>query len=293
MRSFLRFSLLLWMLPACAALASVTTLDDTGRTVMLDKPAQRIISLAPHATELLFEAGAGKLLVGVSEYSDYPEQAKKIPSIGNIFALDLERMLALKPDLVVVWGTGNARMLAKKLRDNHIKVFESEPRDFEMVASSIERLGVLAGTDASAKAAAKTFRNRLEALRKAYQVSDPQRIISVFYQVWHTPLMTLNDQHMVSAAIRLCGGKNIFGSLKEISPTVNTEAVLAANPQVIITAGEKQEALANWLAFTSMTAVKKGNLFTINGDWINRAGPRILDGTEALCKDLAKARTQL
>jgi iron complex transport system substrate-binding protein len=293
MRSFLRFSLLLWMLPACAAIANVSALDDTGRTVTLDKPAQRIISLAPHATELLFEAGAGKLLVGVSEYSDYPEQAKKIASIGNIFALDLERMLALKPDLVVVWGTGNARMLAKKLRDSHIKVFESEPRDFEMVASSIERLGVLAGTDASARAAATTFRNRLAALRKTYQVSDPQRIVSVFYQVWHTPLMTLNDQHMVSSAIRLCGGKNIFGSLKEISPTVNTEAVLAANPQAIITAGDKKEALANWLPFTSMTAVKKGHLFTVNGDWINRAGPRILDGTEALCKHLAKARTQL
>lgn len=295
MQRRLAYSLLIaGVLLSQLAVASVTAIDDTQRQVSLSKPAQRIISLAPHTTELLFEAGAGHLLVGVSEYSDYPEQAKKIPSVGNIFALDLERVLALKPDLVLVWGTGNAKLLANKLRANHVKVFESEPHDFETVASSLERLGVLAGTETTAKAAAVRFRKRLASLRSSYAIKDTKEVQSVFYQVWSKPLMTINDKHFVSSAISLCGGKNIFGNLKEISPTVNIEAVLAANPQVIITtSGEAQDTLTQWLPLSSMTAVRKGNLFTLPGDWMNRAGPRILDGTEALCKHLAGARTKL
>lgn len=291
--------------------AAISVTDDAQHVVTLAKPAQRIISLAPHATELLFEAGAGSQIVGVSEYSDFPEAAKKIPSIGNVFALDVERIIALKPDLIVIWGTGNGKTLASKLRDTHIPIFESEPRSFEDIASSIERLAVLTDKQATGNAAAQRFRNRLEKLRQTYQpglssslssglqvsttnTAEKQRIVSVFYQIWRKPLMTLNDQHLVSAAIRLCGGKNIFGGLKEISPTVNTEAVLAANPDAIITTGgEQQDVFADWRQFTTLNAVSKGNLFTVKGDWMNRAGPRILDGTEMLCKHLATARATL
>lgn len=274
--------------------AAVTVIDDAQRKITLDKPAQRIISLAPHATELLFAVGAGAQIVGVSDYSDYPEQAKKIPSVGNIFALDLERVIALKPDLVVVWGTGNAKLLTSKLRDNHITVFESEPHDFETIATSLERLAVLTGTDATGKDAATKFRMRLEALRQSYQLKQVQKKISVFYQIWQKPLMTLNDQHLVSSAIRLCGGTNIFGNLKEISPTVNLEAVLSLNPQAIIaSSGETQDVLAGWLQFPKLYAVNKGNLFLIDGNWINRSGPRILDGVESLCKNLNIARSRL
>ncbi len=271
----------------------LSAVDDARRVVTLSRPAQRIISLAPHATELLFEAGAGHLIVGVSDYSDYPEQAKKIASVGNFFALDLERIIALKPDLVVVWGTGNAKLLANKLRDHHVTVFESEPHDFATVASSLERLATLAGTEKIGQLAANKFRNRLELLRHTYQLKDKRQVVSVFYQVWSQPLMTLNSQHLVSAAISLCGGRNIFADLREISPTVNIEAVLAANPQAIIASdGEQHDVLAHWQAFPGLTAVSKSNLFRIQGDWMNRAGPRVLDGTEALCKDLATARAK-
>jgi iron complex transport system substrate-binding protein len=273
--------------------ATVTTIDDSQRKITLDKPAQRIISLAPHATELLFAVGAGAKIVGVSDYSDYPEQAKKIPSVGNIFALDLERVIALKPDLVVVWGTGNAKLLSSKLRDNHITVFESEPHDFETIATSLERLAVVTGTEETGKAAAIKFRTRLETLRQTYQLKQGQKTVSVFYQIWQKPLMTLNDQHLVSSAIRLCGGTNIFGNLKEISPTVNLEAVLSLNPQAIIaSSGEKQNILAVWSQFPQMLAAKRNNLFIIEGDWINRSGPRILDGVESLCKNLNIARSR-
>jgi iron complex transport system substrate-binding protein len=278
----------------CNASVQVSTKDDSQRQISLDKPAQRIISLAPHATELLFAVGAGAQIVGVSEYSDYPEQAKKIPSVGNIFALDLERVIALKPDLVVVWGTGNAKLLTSKLRENHITVFESEPHDFETIASSLERLAVLTGTESKGKEAATTFRNRLENLRQTYQLKPGQKTVNVFFQIWRKPLMTLNDRHLVSSAIRLCGGKNIFGDLKEISPTVSLEAVLSLNPQAIIaSSGEIQDVLVDWQQFPRLFAVNKSNLFIIDGNWINRSGPRILDGVESMCKNLAIARAKL
>lgn len=272
--------------------AAITVKDDAQREVSLVRPAQRIISLAPHITELLFEAGADKSIVAVTDYSDYPEAAKKLPSIGNIFALDLERLLALKPDLVVIWGTGNAKILANKLRSNHVTVFESEPHDYEMVATSIERLAILAGTENAGKAAAQKFRRRLDSLRKTYQLPPSANPVGVFYQMVRRPLMTLNDDHMVSDAIRLCGGKNVFGKLKELSSTITNEAVLAANPDMMLTSGESTEALTDWKQFPILTAVKKSNFYAIKGDWLNRAGPRILDGTEALCKHIATARAK-
>jgi len=259
-------------------------------TVTLTQPAQRIISLAPHATELLFEAGAAKSVVAVSDYSNFPEAAKNLPSVGNVFAMDTERLLAIKPDLVVIWGTGNGKVLASKLRSNHITVFESEPRNYEMVATSIERLSILAGTETVGKAAAAKFRQRLEDLRKTYRQPDSSTPVTVFYEVWNKPLMTLNDEHMISAAIRLCGGRNVFGRLKELSPTITTEALLAANPDAIITGGENTDSLNEWRSFKTLTAVKKNHLYAVKGDLLNRAGPRILDGTEALCKQIALAR---
>ncbi|MBK1890584.1 cobalamin-binding protein [Undibacterium sp. 14-3-2] len=277
------------LLVSASGVAAVSVKDDAQRTITLDKPAQRIISLAPHATELLFAAGAAKSIVAVSDYSDFPAAAKALPSVGNVFALDLEKLLALKPDLVVVWGTGSGKLLVNKLRDNHITVFESEPRDYEMVATSLERLAILAGTPAAGKAAAEQFRLRLANLQQQYQ-SARDKPISVFYQVNRKPLMTLNDTHMVSAAIRLCGGKNVFGALKEISPTVSVEALLAANPDAIITGGSNTDSLNEWRQFSVLTAAKKNHLYAVNGDWLNRAGPRILDGTEALCKQIAAAR---
>ncbi|MFZ6648302.1 cobalamin-binding protein [Undibacterium sp. TJN25] len=278
-------------LPASRAIAAISVQDDAQRSVSLDKPAQRIISLAPHTTEILFAAGAGAQLVGVSEYSDFPEQAKKIASVGNVFALDIERVLALKPDLVVVWGTGNGAALADKLRGLHLNVYQSDPHDYEGIASSIERMAALAGTSATGNKAAGAFRHRLEALRNTYRQPAGVKPVTVFYQIWRSPLMTLNDTHMVSSAIRLCGGENIFGKLREVSPTVNVEAVLKANPEAIMTTdGEKQESLADWLRFDKLAAVEHSNLYVVKGDWINRSGPRILDGTEAVCKFLDTAR---
>lgn len=270
--------------------AAISVRDDANQLIQLQKPAKRIITLAPHATELIFEAGAGSVLVGVSEYSDFPPEAKKIPSVGNIFALDVERIIALKPDLIIVWGTGNGRNLANKLRDSKLPIFESDPRDFETIASNIERLSVLSGNEKVGYAAAKHFRARLAKLRQLF-TSDHQSRLTVFYQISASPLMTINHQHIISSAIRLCGGKNIFDELNNISPTINSEAVIAANPDAIIfSEGEKLEALSAWSHYPQLTFLKSKHQIPLNGDWIYRPTSRFLDGTEQLCRGLAALR---
>ena len=277
------------LLPAWpASAAAVSVVDDAKRVVTLAAPARRIVSLAPHATELLYAAGAGARLVGVSEYSDYPPEARLVRSVGGTAALDLERVISLKPDLVVVWGSGNSATQIAKLRSLGVPMFESEPRDFETIASSMERLARLAGTDLIGQKAAETFRARLTTISAAYR---QRPTVGVFYEIWREPLMTLNDSHIVSAAIRLCGGENSFGKLPQLAPTIGIEAVLKADPEVIISGSSRDDNSASgWRRFPSLTAVARDNLFALDVDWMTRAGPRILDGTEALCKQLDVAR---
>ena len=273
------------------AKADVSVIDDSKRVVRLEKPAKRIISLAPHVTELIFSAGAGSSLVGVSEYSDYPEDAKKIASIGSIFALDLERILALKPDLVIIWGSGNAKLLANKLRDNKLTVFENEPHNFEDIANAIEKIAILAGTEKVGLANAQQFRQRLQSLTQTYQLSDKQKPILVFHQMVKSPLMTVNREHFISKMIQLCGGRNVFADLKDISATITVEALMSANPEFIFSSGKDNSKLLNdWASFPNLIAVKKQNLYSIPGDWLHRAGPRVLDATEMLCKKIQEAR---
>lgn len=276
------------LLAADTAQADITVQDDLGQSVTLAKPARRIISLAPHVTELLYAAGAGAQIVGASNHSDYPPQAAQIPSLGGYNALDIERIANLKPDLIVAWHSGNKPLQLARLRSLGIPVFESQPADFGMIASSLERLGQLAGTDITAQAAATAFRARWQQLEAQYRGRAP---VSVFYQIWSQPLMTLNGQHMVSAVLRLCGGRNIFAELPQLAPTVSVEAVLAADPQVILTAGDaRDQPLERWKAFPRLRAVRDGQLYTVNADWLNRAGPRVLDAAQEVCGKLDQAR---
>lgn len=276
------------LLAAAAAHASITVQDDLGQSVTLAKPARRIISLAPHVTELLYAAGAGAQIVGASNHSDYPPQAAQLPSLGGYNALDIERIASLKPDLIVAWHSGNKPLQLARLRSLGIPVFESQPADFGMIASSLERLGQLAGTDTTAQAAAAAFRARWQQLEAQYRGRAP---VTVFYQIWSQPLMTLNGQHMVSAVLRLCGGRNIFSDLPQLAPTVSVEAVLAADPQVIFTAGDaRDQPLERWKQFPRLRAVRDQQLYTVNADWLNRAGPRVLEAAQEVCGKLEQAR---
>lgn len=272
------------------AQATVTVTDDAGHKLSLAAPAHRIVSLAPHATELLYAAGAGAFVVGVSQYSDYPPPARQVASVGGVAALDLERLIALKPDLVVAWGSGNSASQVARLRQLGIPVFESEPRDFATVATSLERLAQLAGTDTIGGAAAAAFRARRAALAARYRRRPTVR---VFYQIWNKPLMTLNDRTLAAAALRLCGAQNIFGQLPQLVPSVSREAVLAADPEAIVSADAPGQAdFSDWKRLPQMTAVTRNNLFSVDANLLTRGGPRILDGTEALCRQLELARSR-
>ncbi|MCG5261431.1 cobalamin-binding protein [Cupriavidus gilardii] len=278
------------------AQAAVTVVDDAGQTITLAHPARRIVSLAPHVTEMLFAAGGGDRIVGTVNYSDYPPEARAIPRVGDNKALDLERIAALKPDLIVVWRHGNAQKQAERLRALGLPLFHSEPRRLAAVPDNIEKLGVLLGTGPTAHAAAERLRARIAALGKTHAARPP---VSVFYQVWQQPLMTLNGQHMVSDMLALCGGRNVFADETPLVPTISVEAVIARNPEAMITASmgatpadRPLADFAQWQRWQQLTAVARGNLFTIDGDLINRAGPRAIDAAEILCRQLEVARSR-
>lgn len=283
------FQAVLAMLPAIAG-AGVTVVDDVGRTVTLAQPARRVVSLAPHVTELLFAAGGGARVVGAVNYSDYPEAAKKLPQVGSYNKLDFERVLALKPDLIVVWHSGNPTRQVEQLERLGIPVYHSEPGRLAQIGDSLLRLGRLLGTDAAAGAAARGYGERIAALKARYAGRPP---VTVFYQVWPQPLFTLNDDHIASDMVRLCGGRNLFGALKTIAPEVGVEAVIEADPEVILVGGrDKPDDPGGkmWQAFKGMTAVRRNNIFTIDGDLTNRAGPRTAEGAAQLCAMLEEAR---
>jgi iron complex transport system substrate-binding protein len=272
------------------AQAAITVLDDDGNAVTLQKPAQRIVAMAPHVTELLFAAGGGAKIVGAVSYSDYPEAAKRIPQIGSNRQIDMERVIAMKPDLIVVWMHGSSARQVEELRTLGISMFHSEPKKLDDIAGSLQKLGKLMGTEAVAEPAAATLRRELAALTARYANRPPVRM---FYQVWDKPLYTLNGGHIVSDAIRTCGGVNIFAPLKVTAPVVDVEAVLQEDPEAIFSTGEGSQndgGVNMWKPYGTMTAVKRANLFRIDGNLLNRAGPRMVAGTAALCEKLEQAR---
>lgn len=282
----------LWLLlfVTATARAEVAVRDDTGAELRLAQPARHIVSLAPHVTETLFAAGAGERLVGAVEYSDWPEAAKRIARVGGYSRLDLEAIAALKPDLVVGWASGNSPAQVDKLKALGLPVYLSQPRRIADVADTLERYGRLAGTEAVAGRAAADFRARLAALAARHQGRPPVR---VFYQVWKKPLLTVGGAQIISDLIRLCGGDNVFGHLSALAPTVTEEAVLAADPEAIVASGmgeARPDWVDDWRRWEQLTAVRRGNLFFIPPDLVQRPTPRLLDGAERFCGHLETAR---
>ncbi len=275
---------------ALPASAEIAVKDDTGQIVRLAAPARRIVSLAPHVTETLFAAGAGERMVSAVEYSDYPDAAKRLPRVGGYSKLDLEAIATLKPDLAVGWASGNSPAHIEKLRALGIPVYLVQPERIDDVAANLERYGELAGTGTVARVAAANFRNRLAALRKKY---GAQPKVRVFYQIWKQPLTTVGGGQVITDAIRLCGGENVFADLKPLAPKISIEAVLAADPEVIIASGmgeSRPEWVDDWRHWANITAVKRDNLFFIPPDLIQRHTPRLAEGAARLCEQLETAR---
>ena len=280
-----------WMLLAPPELvAPICVVDDLEVEVCLDQPAKRIATLSPGATELAFAAGAGDKVVAVVNYSDYPEAALKLPLVGNHTRIDLEALLALKPDLVITWRTGNPPAQMEMLRALGLPMFAIEPRTFEGVSKVIEQLSTLAGTEQEGFAEAERFRKGIAEIAEQYRDAEP---VPVFYQVWQTPLMTINDDHLIGKVVQLCGGVNVFGDMPRLVPRISAEVVLEADPHAIITGsveGIEDNQLDRWKSYTGMTAVAKNNLFFVPASPISRPTPRLLEASRDICERLDVAR---
>jgi iron complex transport system substrate-binding protein len=287
----MKFLIGLLVLSGAQAYAA-SAVDSDGRKVTLERPAQRIVSLAPHVTELLFAAGAGDRIVGASEYSDYPEEAKRLPRVASSGTVNLEMVLALKPDLVVAWRLEATTAALTRLESLGVPVFYSEPHRLAQIPDMIEALGELAGTGVTAKPLARSLRADIARIESSY---SQRRTITVFYQISERPLMTLGGGHFVSDAIDLCGGRNIFAGSTVMAPMVNLESVIAADPMAILTARpdpRDRSWEAYWRRFPGLFAVELDNLYTVPTNEMHRHGPRAIAATRLLCERIDQARVK-
>lgn len=287
-RSFARV-LALALVLAPVAHGEIRAVDDAGVEVALARPAQRIVSLAPHATELAFAAGAGARIVGVVAGSDHPAEARRLPVVGDVHAIDVERIAAMRPDLVVTWPYTTPAQVAK-LAARGIPVFTTDARTIDGIAVDIERIGVLAGTVPAASAAARAFR---ETLASATAAAAGRARLRVFYQIWGEPVYTVGGRHLISQAIEACGGENVFAALPLPAPQVAVEAVIAARPEVIVAGvdGAARPAwLEAWSRWTDVPAVRDGQMHVVDADRLHRSGPRFAEGVAELCAAIDRAR---
>ena len=264
--------------------------DDDGRVVVLPQPARRIVSLAPHLTELLFAAGAGDRVVGAVAYSDFPTAARQVPRIGDSAQLDLERIVALQPDLIVVWRDGNSAQQLERLAALKLPVYASEIHRMADIESTLQRLGTLAGTREAAADSARQFADEIAQLRAQYAQRAP---LKVFYQIWHRPLLTVNRRHLISEALAICGARNLFADLPLLTPTVSEEAVLQADPDAIVTGSidpAGPDNLDGWRRLRALRAAREGHLIVVNPDTLHRPSPRMAEGTQELCTRLDAVR---
>jgi iron complex transport system substrate-binding protein len=251
----------------------------------------RLVSLAPHLTELAFSAGAGDRVIATVEFSDYPEAARRIPRIGDAFRIDYERLLALRPDAVLVWQSGTPIQTIERVRALGFKVIEITIHRLDEIPAALRTIGGLAGTEAVAEEAAKQFEREIAELRARY--TDRERL-SVFVQINDRPLYTVNGEHIISEVLELCGGRNVFASLSELAPAIGIEAVIAASPQVILATDRAVADPAQaWARWRSIPAVRNGNVYTVRADDIARSTTRLSQGARQVCRMLDTARQRL
>lgn len=287
----LRLLFAMLLLVAHISWATVEVVDDNGDKLELPSAAQRIISLSPNTTEILFHIGAGKKIVGADEYSNYPAAANDIVRVNNHAAANYELILSLQPDVVIAWQSGNGEQIIGRIRELGIPVFVVETATLNDIPHLYRRLGQLTGFEKKADLQAAKFSDGLNQLRDKFSLGERVR---VFYQIWNEPLMTLNGDHMVTDMIELCGGINIFSDAEALVPYVNIESVLAANPQIIISGGKNKNDLLDsgfWQKWQGIPAVKNQQLYAIPSDLLQRHSNRILEGTGLMCEYIDLVRS--
>jgi len=260
--------------------APVHVVDDAGQTLVLERPPQRIISLTPHLTELLFAVGAGGQVVGVDSASDYPQAAQTLPRVGDYSRINHERILALKPDLVIVWMGGNRAADIHALKQMGLPVLQTQATRLDDVARLLRLIGQASGHAGEGAAAALNFSKRLAALQVPAGHAPP---LAVFYQVWDRPLMTVGGTHWISDALVLCGARNIFADLDALSPVVSLEAVLRRAPALIVSGSDAPDMRGQWQRFASLPAVKNQAFVRVDADRLHRLTPRLVEGVAELC----------
>ena len=273
------------------ASAAHTVSDDLSREVTVRDPPLRIVSLTPGATEMLFAAGAGGQVIATVEYSDEPPAARRLTRIGDVAAVDMERLVALRPDVVVAWPAGGNPAQREKIARLNIPLYQQQVVRLADLPGSVRRLGALAGTAAAAERAAHDIEARLAALKRTYAARGAGKAPTVLLQVWNRPVYTVGGRHLMSDALAICGAHNVFADLPEAGPLVDTEAVIGRDPDIIIAAappGEGAAWLADWKRFATLAAVRSGRLVVFEDQALSRLGPSVIDATEGLCRAIAR-----
>lgn len=270
-------------------LAEIRLTDDLGREVVLAEAAERIVTLIPHATELLFEIGAGDRIVATVAYSDYPDEARRIQRIGDFNNLNTEAIVALQPDLLIAFTSAPNLDDIDRLKELGLRVFHSDPQTFGEIARTLRQFGQLTGRTAAAEAVAAEFEADIAALRSMYADKTP---LSVFYEVWHEPIFTLNGDSYISDIIEVCGGYNVFAELPVISPQVSLEAVFERDPEVIVSAPPAAGEDSPWLEWPQLQAVANKALIHIDPDDMHRPTPSLVTGATQLCRAMDELRSR-
>jgi len=282
-------SVLLQPVVASSATA-ITITDDLDNQLEFDQPVKSLVALSPHLAELVYEAGADEKLVATVDYADFPQAAKTIPRVGSYNAWDYEKILALKPDVVLVWLSGSGHASVEKLRQLGLKVYVSEPVALTDISETVRDIGRMAATDKVAENNAHHFEQAIYRLSSQYA---KKRKVRYFYQVWSEPLISINGRQLISRLFELCGGENVFAHVPVLAPVISLEELLISNPEVIMGGAretDKQRWLAQWKKWSALSAVKKNNLYFIDPDLLSRQTSRMLQGAKQVCLMLEQAR---
>lgn len=272
-----------------SAFAQIQVQDDSGEVITLKQPARKVISLSPGLTELIYAAGGAEYIKGAVNFSDYPDAAKKLPQIGGYNALDMEKILILQPDLIVAWKVGNPQHQIKQLKKLGLTVYISEPGDFMDIPRTIIQLGKLMATEAIARQSAKDFTEKFEQLKRTHKTPNNEKKQRTFIQIWNNPVMTVNQHHLISKVVTMCGGQNIFAQTKGLSNSPTIEAILQQDPEIIIATGMAESAskwLQRWQQWPFLKAVKNNRLYAANPNHLVRHTPRILLGIKEVCEQI-------